>query len=158
MEEEPIKSDAITDAPGFRKMSAPLPSQEENPFLLPAGMLICPNCHKPTASLKTYDIPEMYYRIVVVINKYGDYTACPKCMRRRLLQVFLWSFVSLNPFFFLFWTVYLCLFFRSFTRGHTKPRSEWSNTMILLLLVVGSILVTGIALVADAILAKPNQK
>jgi len=83
-----------------------------------------PVCSTPTDSLKRYRMPHwvVFFGIGARI-KHGPYTACPRCMRRKLFSnVFSpLNILSANLLWFVLIVPYnLVLFIASMTRGHSK--------------------------------------
>ncbi len=86
-------------------------------------MIKCPDCSKPTDSLKRYNFPEKLVFIgIAAWTRPATYTACPTCMRTILLKkMFSWNLLTANVLWLLVFLPYgLILLIASTTKGHSK--------------------------------------
>ena len=119
--------EAVRLNPGFREARENLLEIEaELQRGIVSGMPVvnCPVCAMPTDRLKRYRMPHrvLFFGIGARI-KHGAYTACPSCMRQKLLRnVFSpLNILSANLLWFVLIIPYnLVLFIASMTRGHSK--------------------------------------
>ena len=113
--------EALRLDPSFQEAEENLHEIEDEIGTLPVG---CPVCSVPTDSLKRYRMPYrvMFFGIVARVQ-HGTYTACPSCMRKKLLEnVFSpLNILSANLLWLIVVLPYnLVLFIASTTRGHSK--------------------------------------
>jgi hypothetical protein len=90
--------------------------QPENPERQSA---LCLSCCRRTSSLKRYDVPIVMFFFIAISFQTAVYTACPSCMRNRLILLSLGSILFTNllwPAVFLFYCV---LFVGTFLKGHS---------------------------------------
>jgi hypothetical protein len=88
-------------------------------------LLTCPQCQRPSDSLKRH---RLHYRVVFLLvaawMQMRDYTACPACMRAFLVQRTLVNLPGAN----LAWPVILVCnavhYAGSYRRGHSKKVRE----------------------------------
>jgi hypothetical protein len=83
--------------------------------------LPCPACAVPTFRLKSYELLYVVYLFVYLICKPETVTACPSCVRRRLLKNSLFNLVTANlasPI-VLLWNA--ALWVASYRGGHSSP-------------------------------------
>jgi hypothetical protein len=85
------------------------------------GMLPCPKCHKPTASLKQYVLCNfLVFLYVFAFWRRATYTACPSCMRGIIFVRSLINVVPANLLFFIIVAPWHTVqFFRTFADGHS---------------------------------------
>lgn len=83
----------------------------------------CPECSKPTDSLKRYSLADLLVFIGIAgWVRRSMHTACPICMRTILLKnMFSWNILTANVLWLLvFWPYDLILLIASTTKGHSK--------------------------------------
>jgi hypothetical protein len=111
-----------------QQQQAPTPPADKRP-LTRSLVLPCPACHTPTASLKRHRL----YRLLVFIGvawwaQTAEYTACPPCMRRVILQRTLINIPTAN----ITWPIVLIIhavhFAGTYRSGHSRKVLELLKT------------------------------
>lgn len=87
-----------------------------------AGVAIpCPNCRKPTTSLKRYSSVEWFVFLVIFFwVRRAVYTACPGCMRGIVVQRFAYNLIPANVAMFILGPMYIIQGLFTFLPGHSK--------------------------------------
>lgn len=95
------------------------------------NLVICPECGKPSDSIKRYTLPAEYWFLYVYMSTQDViYTCCPHCMRKHILiHGFTYNILTFNvawPVWILPWMIVQLI--RSYSHGHSKEIQELINS------------------------------
>ena len=128
--EELKNSPKVEKPPLPAPLPKPQPQPKPQPKPQPGGhdhdhddeYLICPECGRPSNSIKSYVLPHLWIFVWVYIFWQNiQFTCCPHCMRKHILIKSLYHIALANilwPFIILPWSI--VQFIRSFSKGHSK--------------------------------------
>ena len=85
----------------------------------------CPECGKPTESLKRYRMPEWFiFAYLFFWWRVKTYTACPSCMRRITVQRLVFNLIPANLVMIALGPFYLVRLLMTFDSGHSREIEE----------------------------------
>ncbi len=93
----------------------------------------CPNCHRPTESLKRYRMAQFVLFLGIAAGgRAATYTMCPHCMRGQIVKNALVNVLTANIAFpFILLPLFTIQFLRTLTKGHSSAVQQEIDAIIL---------------------------
>jgi hypothetical protein len=101
--------------------SSSMDSPEPNDAGAQDTVIACPDCFEPTDRLKIYQVPNIFFAVVVWGWATERLVACPSCMRMKLLEKLFIGILMANIFYPILAFILLSALWMTRADGHSDP-------------------------------------